>query len=117
VNAIVVVTTVGTQDQANLIAEELVGRRLTSSVNIIPIQRSVYRWKGKMCDDSEYLLVAKSMAHRYPEIEAAIGELHSYELPEILAFDVSRGEKRFLEWIRNCTQPAVGSSQTEESDL
>jgi periplasmic divalent cation tolerance protein len=117
VSAIVVVTTVGTQDQANLIAEELVEHRLASSVNIIPIQRSVYRWKGKMCDDSEYLLVVKSMAHRYQEIESTIGDLHSYELPEILAFNVSRGEQRFLEWITSCTDAAPVSSDSEDADL
>ena len=115
-SAIVVVTTVGTQDQANLIAEELVERRLASSVNIITIQRSVYRWQGKICDDSEYLLVVKTMARRYEEIETAIGALHSYELPEILAFSVSRGEARFLDWITNCTQPALDTSDREDAD-
>lgn len=111
--AIVVVTTVGTRDQANLIAEELVGRRLAGSVHIIPIQRSVYRWKEKVCDDSEYLLVVKTVASRYEEIETAIGALHDYELPEILAFNISRGEARFLKWITQSTQPALEPQDTD----
>ena len=115
-SALVVVTTVGTQDQANLIAEELVDRRLASSVHIIPIQRSVYRWKGKVCDDSEYLLVVKSMADRYEEIETAISELHSYELPEILAFNVSKGEARFLDWIARCTRSAPELSEDADPE-
>ena len=97
--ALVVVTTVGTEEEANQLAEELVGRRHSSCVNIVPVHRSVYRWQGKVCDDSEFLLVIKTLEEEYEAVEATIGELHSYELPEILAFRVSRGETRFLDWI------------------
>ncbi len=97
--AIVVATTVGTEEQANLLADELVARRHAACVNIIKVQRSVYRWQGKICDDCEYLLIIKSLASEYAAIEAAIKELHSYELPEILAFNVGKGEQRFLAWI------------------
>ena len=55
--ALVVVTTVGNQEQANLIAEELVARRNACCVNILRVERSVYRWQGRMCDDSEYMLI------------------------------------------------------------
>ena len=99
VQAIVVVTTVGTEDEANRLARELVGRRHAGCVNIVPVARSVYRWKGKICEDSEYLLIIKSAVEEYSAIEVAIGELHSYELPEILAFRVSDGEPGFLDWI------------------
>lgn len=99
---IVAVTTVGTQEQANLLAEELVERRLAACVNIIPIQRSVYRWQGKVCDDSEYLLVIKTAESEFEGIQAAIHELHEYDLPEILAFNIARGEERFLDWISGC---------------
>jgi len=99
VSAIVVATTVGTQEQANLVAEELVARRHAACVNIIKVHRSVYRWQSKICDDCEYLLIIKSLASEYEAIEAAIQELHAYELPEILAFTVARGEERFLAWI------------------
>ena len=65
----------------------------------MPVHRSVYRWQGKVCDDSEFLLVIKTLEEEYEEVEATVSELHSYELPEILAFRVSRGEARFLDWI------------------
>ena len=61
--------------------------------------RSIYRWQGKICRDSEYLLVIKTLEGEYEALEAAIKELHSYELPEILGFTVKRGERRFLDWI------------------
>lgn len=97
--AIVVVTTVGTQEQANLLAEELVIGRLASCVNILPIRRSVYHWQGKICDDQELLLLIKTTRRQYSRVEKTIQELHNYELPEILAFDVAHGEKHFLNWI------------------
>lgn len=95
----VVVTTVGTEDEANRLARELVSRRHAGCVNILPVARSVYRWQGKVCEDSEFLLIIKSTAEEYPAIEVAIRELHSYELPEILSFKVSDGEPGFLKWI------------------
>ncbi len=113
--AIVAVTTVGSEQQANTLAEELVGRRQAACVNIIPVQRSVYRWEGKVCDDSEFLLVIKSTAEEYPAIEGTIQELHEYDVPEILTFDVGRGDRRFLEWLDASTGSPVGSSSTDGS--
>ena len=97
--ALVVLTTVGNEEQANLLARELVARRHAACVNIVGGVRSVYRWDGKICKDSEYMLVIKTRADEYPAVEAAMRELHNYELPEILAFAVKYGEPRFLEWI------------------
>ncbi len=97
--AIIVATTVGTEEQANLLANELVARRHAACVNIVKVHRSVYRWQGKICDDCEYLLFVKSMEGEYAAIEGAIKELHGYELPEILSFKVSHGEPGFLAWI------------------
>lgn len=103
--AIAVVTTVGTQEQANLIAEELVIGRLASCVNILPVHRSVYLWQGKVCDDQELMLIVKTTKRQYAMVESTIQELHNYELPEILAFNVAHGERNFLEWI---AQSATG---------
>lgn len=115
----VVVTTVGTEEQANLIGEELVRRRHAACVNIIPIQRSVYRWQGKLCRDSEYLLVIKTLPEEYELVEKAIHQLHQYELPEILAFSAERSETRFSQWIADCIDKGAGDDDDdagEESD-
>lgn len=101
-SALVVVTTVGTEEEANRLARELVARRHSCCVNILPIQRSVYRWQGEICEDSEFMLLVKTLEEEYEKVEAAIQELHSYELPEILAFNVRRGEEGFLHWITAC---------------
>jgi periplasmic divalent cation tolerance protein len=102
VSALVVVTTVGTEEEANRLARELVARRHSCCVNILPIQRSVYRWQGEICEDSEFMLLVKTLEEEYEKVEAAIQELHSYELPEILAFKIRRGEEGFLHWITAC---------------
>jgi periplasmic divalent cation tolerance protein len=115
VGALVVVTTVGTEEEANRLAEEMVARRHSACVNIVPVHRSVYRWQGKVCDDREYLLVIKTLEQEYEAVEAAISELHSYELPEILAFRVSRGEARFLEWIAGSVDKQADFAE-DESD-
>ena len=99
---IVVITTVGSEQQANDLAKELVENRHSCCVNILPVQRSVYRWQGKVCEDSEFMLIVKSTAEEYPQVEALIQEMHEYELPEILSFDVKRGEKNFLAWMCDC---------------
>ena len=112
-SALVVVTTAGTEEEANLIAEELVERRHSCCVNILPIHRSVYRWQGKICDDSEYMLIIKTLESEYSAVEEAIQELHSYDLPEILAFGIQRGEAGFLTWITNCLSKDVDEVEDE----
>lgn len=99
VSAIVVVTTVGTEEQAKLISSELVSRRQAACVNILPVACSVYRWQGKICEDSEFLLVVKTLESEYDAVEATIQELHQYDLPEILSFQVGKGSTAFLTWI------------------
>ncbi|MEM6794895.1 MAG: divalent-cation tolerance protein CutA [Acidobacteriota bacterium] len=93
------VTSVGGEEQANEIASELVLRRQAACVNLMTGVRSFYRWKGKVCNDSEFLLIIKTMKSEYEAVAATIRELHSYEVPEILAFDVSQGDQGFLDWI------------------
>jgi periplasmic divalent cation tolerance protein len=116
-DAIVVVTTVGEEEQAFTIARELVARRLAACVNVLPGIRSVYRWQGKICRDGEYLLLVKTLAGEYDAVAAAIRELHSYEVPEILAFPASRGDDRFLAWLRGSLDKSAPFDDDEESDV
>jgi periplasmic divalent cation tolerance protein len=115
--AIVVVTTVGTEEQANLIAREIVARRQAACVNILPGVRSIYRWKGKICKDGELLLLVKTLEREFEAVAETIRELHSYELPEILSFDIAQGERRFLEWIAgNLDKDAPFADDEEEEE-
>jgi periplasmic divalent cation tolerance protein len=117
VAGLVVITTVGTEEQANLIASELVSRRHAACVNIVPGLRSVYRWQGKICRDTEFMLVAKTSEAEYPAVERAILELHGYELPEILAFRVAKGETRFLDWVLASLDKQAAFSDEDEPEI
>jgi periplasmic divalent cation tolerance protein len=114
--AIVVVTTVGTEEQANLIAREIVARRQAACVNILPGMRSIYRWKGKICKDGELLLLVKTLEGEFEAVAATIRELHSYELPEILSFGVSRGEQGFLDWLAGCVDKDADFADEDDED-
>ncbi|WP_201328029.1 divalent-cation tolerance protein CutA [Thermotomaculum hydrothermale] len=96
---IMVMTTVGSEEQAVVIADALVNKKVAACVNIIPSIRSIYRFKGKVWDDEEYLLIIKSTENNYSEIEKTITELHNYEIPEILSFPMEKGSRNFLNWI------------------
>ena len=114
--AIVVVTTVGTEEQANLIAREIVARRQAACVNILPGIRSIYRWKGKICKDGELLLLVKTLAGEFEAVAATIRELHSYELPEILSFGVSHGEQGFLDWLAGCVDKNADFADDDDEE-
>lgn len=114
--AIVVMTTVGTEEQANLIAREIVERRQAACVNIVPGVRSIYRWKGKIRKDGELLLIVKTLEGELDGVTATIRELHSYELPEILSFRVDRGEQGFLDWIAASVDKDAEFDDDEDDD-
>ena len=113
-SALVVITTVGNEEQANEIARALVCRRHAACVNIVPGLKSVYRWQGKVCRDTEFMLEIKTRESEYPEVEATIRELHTYELPEILGFAVGRGEPDFLGWIGASLDKSIAGCSSDE---
>jgi len=94
----IVLTTAGTREEARRIARALVERRLAACVNLVAVE-SVYRWKEAVESAEEWLLVIKTTAAAFDEVEAAIQELHSYELPECIALPIEAGSEEYLEWI------------------
>lgn len=98
-DARIVLTTVGLHEKAEELARALVDRRLAACVNIIGPIRSVYRWKGKVENEQEYLLLIKTSADRSADLAAAFGELHPYELPERVELDIAGGSADYLSWI------------------
>ncbi len=95
--AVVVLCTFPDVEQARAIAAVLVERRLAACVNLLPGVESIYRWEGKVERAGEVLAVIKTT--RYPELEAALEELHPYEVPEILAVPVAAGLAGYLKWL------------------
>ena len=111
---ILMMTSVGTEQQAVEISEELIARRLATCVNIVPCLRSIYRWKGKVCEDTEYLLLVKTPQRLFDRVSDAIREFHSYELPEILGFPITAAESNFHQWILRMVEPS--DDDPEEGD-
>jgi periplasmic divalent cation tolerance protein len=100
-DARVVLTTAGNREEAEKIANALVEGELAACVNIVGPMTSVYRWEGKVEKAEEFLLVIKTWNSTYDDVEEAIKELHSYELPECIALRVEKGSEQYLEWVEN----------------
>ena len=98
-NHIVMLCTVPDQESGAKIARALVEERLAACVNLLPGVGSVYRWEGKVEEASEALLVIKTTAARFEAVKKRIKELHSYELPEIIAVSITAGSSEYLKWL------------------
>jgi periplasmic divalent cation tolerance protein len=98
-DAIQVVTTVASKDEAESIARAVVARRLAACVQIVGPITSTYHWQQKMESSQEWLCICKTRMSHYAALEAAILELHSYEVPEILATPVVAGNRSYLDWL------------------
>ena len=98
-DARIVLTTVADPDAAAKLAHEVVERRLAACVNIVGPIRSVYRWEGRVQDDSEFLLVMKTTAEQAAKLRATLKSLHPYELPACIEFAVTGGSEEYLAWI------------------
>jgi periplasmic divalent cation tolerance protein len=101
-----VTTTTSSEEEARRIAAALVERRLAACVQVIGPIESHYRWRGEVETEREWLCLAKTEASRYPELEATIRGLHSYEEPELVATPIVAGSKGYLDWIGESLGPA-----------
>ena len=98
-DAVVLLTTVASAEDAVSLVRSLLDRRLVACGTILPAARSLYRWEGKVADEEECVVILKSRAERIPDVEAAFEELHPYRVPELLALPVAAGLTRYLGWI------------------
>jgi periplasmic divalent cation tolerance protein len=102
-DARIILTTAGSQEEADRIAHALVERRLAACVNIVPRIESVYRWQGKVETAQEWLLLIKTQAELFERLRDALKELHSYDLPECVMLEVTAGSQEYLDWIAKNT--------------
>ena len=96
---VVVLVTAGSVEEAERLARTLVEERLVGCANVVGPIRSIYRWQGAVCRDDEHLLLIKTTPARYPELEARVLALHTYENPEVIAVPVEKGAAGYVEWI------------------
>jgi len=96
---VVVLSACGSAEEAKRLASSLVESRLAACVNILPGAHSIYRWKGVVEEADEWILVIKTRRALIERLIAELQQLHSYELPEVLALPAVDGLDRYLAWI------------------
>ena len=99
----IVLVTCGTLAEGRRIARRVVSKRLAACVNIVlsPVE-SFYTWKGKLEKAREYLLVMKTTAKVLAELEKEVKRLHSYDVPEFIAWPITGGSAEYLSWLEEC---------------
>ena len=97
-NVVIFITT-GTDEEAHKIANMLLNKRKVACVNILPKVRSLFWWQDKLDSAQESLLIVKTKASVLNEIVRLVKEIHSYEIPEIIAMPIVGGNPDYLEWI------------------
>jgi len=96
---ILVLVTTGSPEEGERIGKGLVEAGLAACCNILPEVRSIFQWKGEVCSEKEVLLLIKSKESLFNKLKESVKGLHSYEVPEIIAFPISLGSADYFKWM------------------
>lgn len=99
---VVYITAPGEEEAAGL-ARALVEAKLAACVNMVSNIRSIYSWQGKIEDDKELLMIVKTQRHLFDRLAAKVKEIHSYDVPEIIALPIVGGSPDYLRWLQEST--------------
>jgi len=102
-NHIVILVTTGNEIEAKKIARVLVEEKLAGCVNFYPVT-SVYRWQNEICEDAEWQLVIKTDEQLFSTLSARIQDLHSYDVPEIIALPIVNSSMAYIQWLQDSLQ-------------
>ncbi len=106
-DAVVVLTTVASEEEAVTLVRTLLERRLVACGTLYPGARSLYRWQGKLADEREVVVILKTRSARLESLKSAFADVHPYKVPELLALPVSAGLEKYLDWINGETSLAL----------
>ena len=98
---IVVLITTDSSAEARRIAEALIERRKAACVNIVPRVDSLFWWKGKLDSAEECLLIVKTKASALDEVTSLVKQIHSYDVPEVIALPIIGGNEDYLRWVED----------------
>jgi periplasmic divalent cation tolerance protein len=98
-DTIIVFCTIPDEEKAAELSRNIVEANIAACANIVPKIRSIYRWKGEICDDPESLIIIKTRKSLFPLLKERITSLHPYEVPEIIAFDMTEAHEPYLKWL------------------
>ncbi len=99
----VVLVTASSQQEGEAIAQALVEAQMAACVTLMPVH-SIYTWQGQVMKEQEWQLLIKTDLAQFPRLENKIRELHSYEVPEIIALPILAGSQPYLQWISESVQ-------------
>ncbi|MFH1655960.1 MAG: divalent-cation tolerance protein CutA [Candidatus Omnitrophota bacterium] len=102
--SIVVFVTCANKSEANKIAKALIKAKLAACVNLLNPVNSLFWWQGKVDSSKEILLIIKTKKRLFGKLEKLVKSLHSYDVPEIIAFPILMGNKKYLNWIDDSTR-------------
>jgi len=103
----VVLVTASSQQEGEAIAQALIEAQMAACVTLMPVH-SIYTWQGQMMKEQEWQMVIKTDLTQFPRLEQKIRELHSYEVPEIIALPILAGSKPYLQWISDNVNDSEG---------
>ncbi|MGI9090601.1 MAG: divalent-cation tolerance protein CutA [Gemmatimonadaceae bacterium] len=106
-DAVVILTTVGTEEDADRLIRALLERRLIACGTMLPKSRSIYRWEDKIAEEIEVTIILKTRSACLDALEQSFEILHPYKLPELLVLPVAAGLPKYLNWIAGETGLAI----------
>lgn len=99
------ITNCANPEDAAKLGRWLVQENLAACVNVLPVMRSIYHWQGQLQEDSESTLLIKTNRVNFDRIKAELPKQHSYDLPELIAIDISNGLPHYLNWLSTHLKP------------
>ena len=103
-DAIVVLVTTSSEEEATALGKMLVEHRLVACVNVLPKVKSIFQWDGKISEEEECLMILKTRKPLFKALEKMIIAQHSYDVPEIIALPIVEGSPSYLSWIHDMTR-------------
>jgi periplasmic divalent cation tolerance protein len=102
---LIVLTTFANADQAAPVVRTLVEERLIACGNIVPGVRSLYRWEGRVADETEVLVLMKTRKQDWTALQSRLHELHPYDTPECVAVRMASVAPKYMEWLEAALEP------------
>ncbi|MFV0338613.1 MAG: divalent-cation tolerance protein CutA [Chthoniobacterales bacterium] len=97
---VVGISTFASEEDAEQVVEILVKESLIACGTILPQAKSIYRWEGKLEKENEVMVLMKTLEHHLPALQKRLHELHKYEVPEFMAFEVCQVSERYADWLK-----------------
>jgi periplasmic divalent cation tolerance protein len=102
---LIVLMTAPNKEEAVKIVRALLEEKLIACANIIDAVSSFFWWQGKIEQEEEVLAIMKSHEDLFEKLSERVTELHSYDVPEVLALPIVAGSSSYLDWLKDCLEP------------